>query len=195
MEQENIDAEKVKKDLISLLNASMNQSSKGGVDPRYLDNARFAITAWLDEYLMSNPSIDPLEWSTELLQKHFYGTSQAGKEFFQRLEQNMGRVDVLEVYYACLSLGFKGMYCNKEDAPKLADISTACFQNIETERGNRGDVIKGLREEYSKMVSTNSGGSFYQGEFKWWMLVGSIIVGLYVYYQYLLNQMLATITL
>ena len=53
-------------------------------------------------------------WLSEPLQIKLFDTFNAGEEFFSNLSELRLRTtnnkDVLEIYYLCLSLGFKGKY-------------------------------------------------------------------------------------
>lgn len=54
------------------------------------------------------------EWLTEPLQIKLFDTFNAGEEFFTNMstlrQRTSANKDVLEIYYLCLSLGFKGKY-------------------------------------------------------------------------------------
>jgi len=101
----------------ALLEESARRMRAGGVDPREYDDARFAVVAWVDETVLNMPWAHREEWQRARLQTVYYATTSAGGEFFERL--NRLRPDekgVREVYYLCLSLGFRGRYHSDEDA-------------------------------------------------------------------------------
>lgn len=79
-----------------------------------VEEAKYALTAFVDESVMASEWPGRLEWMTQPLQLELFGEHLAGEGFFKRLgalrqggEQN---VDLLEVYYICLQLGFEGVY-------------------------------------------------------------------------------------
>ncbi len=76
--------------------------------------ARFAVTAYLDEMVLSSSWPAREEWSSQPLQYELFGTHEAGVEFFRRLETirkgAASNRDLLELYYLCLALGFEGQY-------------------------------------------------------------------------------------
>jgi len=68
-----------------------------------IQDAKYALVALVDE---------TMRWTSRLEQEYFR-RNIAGEEFFHRLEQikeSKGRIDVLKIYYLCLTLGFEGKY-------------------------------------------------------------------------------------
>jgi type VI secretion system protein ImpK len=81
------------------------------------DLARFAICAWVDETVLSSDWDGRRQWQGEQLQRRYYNTTEAGIEFYNRLNAiGLHQSDVREIYYMCLAMGFKGRYCNDNDA-------------------------------------------------------------------------------
>jgi type VI secretion system protein ImpK len=79
-----------------------------------VQQAKYALAAYIDEVVLSSEWSGRLEWMASPLQLELFGEHLAGEGFFQRLaelrqggEQN---VDLLELYYVCLQLGFEGVY-------------------------------------------------------------------------------------
>lgn len=123
-------------------------STQSSDDPRDMDNARFAVTAWLDETVMKMEGVDAIEWSSELLQKRLYGTTQAGEMFFSKLKSNWNKVEVLEVYFACLCFGYKGKYGDSVDKEKLNSIKDSCREKIIELRGGVPILIENTKKLY-----------------------------------------------
>lgn len=90
------------------------------------DLARFAIFAWIDEAILSSSWSEKNQWQGALLQRSYYQTTDAGEDFFKRLN-TLGphQRDVREVYYLCLSIGFTGRYCNEGDDYLLEQLKTS----------------------------------------------------------------------
>ena len=72
------------------------------------------MVAFLDETIISSEWSEKNEWLAEPLQIKLFDTFNAGEEFFTNMSNLRQRTtvnkDVLEIYYLCLSLGFKGKY-------------------------------------------------------------------------------------
>ncbi len=107
-------------DIRPLADDLLRQIEQGGVqlrvDPHKIRDVKFALVAFLDETVLS-PKFDfPLrsEWERSPLQLIYFQEHLAGVKFFDRLEEMMRDLDangdVVEVYYLCLLLGFKGKY-------------------------------------------------------------------------------------
>ena len=90
--------------------------NKGGFEPTDYDLGRFAVFAWIDEAILFSNWEGKTRWMGEQLQRRYYQTSDAGKLFFERLNTiGPHQIDVREVYYLCLAMGFAGQYCNEGD--------------------------------------------------------------------------------
>ncbi len=95
-----------------------NQMDQGSAALSYSEGqtqaAKFALAAFVDETVLT---IDfPLrdEWEKYPLQLQYFGEHLAGVKFFERLDSLLKNIeengDVIEVYYMCLLLGYKGKY-------------------------------------------------------------------------------------
>jgi len=101
------------------------------------NEAHFAVSALIDEMILCSTWPGKDMWQTAQLQYHFFNTTNAGAEFFERLSGlGPGREDVRDVYDWCLAMGFKGAYFRPEDSAALEEIAK---QNEELARRRRGD--------------------------------------------------------
>ena len=74
------------------------------------DDGQFAIAALIDEIAMGFPDLRPL-WTQYSLQATRWNTTNAGVEFYQRLDRvKQGPRNVLATYYVVLGLGFLGRF-------------------------------------------------------------------------------------
>jgi type VI secretion system protein ImpK len=83
-------------------------------DPEETAAAKYALAALVDEVVLSSDWPGREQWADDPLQLRFFGTYLAGEGFFERLDAlrttEKTSADVLEIYYLCLLLGFKGKY-------------------------------------------------------------------------------------
>lgn len=94
------------------------------------DSAWFALCAWLDEAL---PGPKPYV-------RRYFAEVNPGREFFTQLDRLLDengldnldaeRLGVLEVYAACLELGFRGTYAQTEDRPSLDVYRKYCAKDL-----------------------------------------------------------------
>jgi type VI secretion system protein ImpK len=90
------------------------QARGTGIDNEKITKSKFALVAFLDETIISSSWNQKEVWLSDPLQIRLFDTFNAGEEFFTHLEELRQRSstnkDVLEIYYLCLALGFKGKY-------------------------------------------------------------------------------------
>ncbi len=116
-----------------LENAQRLAKEAGFAEPDF-DSAKFAVCAWVDEVILLSSWSEKESWKDRQLQREYYHTTNAGVEFFERLGrlgEDGGRV--MEVYCACLVLGFSGRYFavrSLEDLDKVGDQALARILDI-----------------------------------------------------------------
>ena len=78
--------------------------------------AAFAVVAFLDESVLTSKNPVFSTWPRLTLQEELFGEHMAGETFFRYVQLLLSRrdsaetVDVLEVYYLCMLLGYRGRY-------------------------------------------------------------------------------------
>lgn len=148
----------VREDVSRLIVRAQERADDAGYSFELFDQARFAVFAWADETVLCSSWSEVREWLKLPLQREYYGTANAGEEFFERLdvllsEKNSpesegffddfaddiepeqtrvanGNVEVLEVYALCLSLGFIGVYFSDPDSDRLARLRNDCIARV-----------------------------------------------------------------
>jgi type VI secretion system protein ImpK len=108
--------DQVKADIHRLLSQSESCVKRGSVSADDYKQAQFMICAWVDEVILGSNWTQKHLWQREPLQLLHFDTAKAGEEVFDRLN-NLGfhQKDVREIYYYCLSLGFKGRFIQAGD--------------------------------------------------------------------------------
>jgi type VI secretion system protein ImpK len=87
-----------------------------------VQEANFAVVAFLDEAVLSSQSVGQAQWARKNLQEELFEQRSAGELFFKHLEELRTHHDstqvaeVLEVYYLCLLLGYEGRYASGSKA-------------------------------------------------------------------------------
>ena len=104
--------------LQSKVDQMLEEADRRGMVFRYsrdtLLEARYAVVAFLDEMILQSGWDQKNHWASHLLQYKYFQTQVAGEEFFHHL-MTLRRAlpvntDLLEVFHACLVLGFEGKY-------------------------------------------------------------------------------------
>ncbi len=90
------------------------RAGKLRLSERQTNTVKFALAAFMDETVLTNDFPLREEWEKFPLQLEYFGEHLAGVKFFERLDQLLLAIeteaDVVEVYYICMLLGFKGKY-------------------------------------------------------------------------------------
>ncbi|AJE02304.1 type IVB secretion system protein IcmH/DotU [Geobacter pickeringii] len=116
----------IRREVDLLLAAAESNARRADIPRDEFELARFAVCAWIDEAVLSSSWNEKGLWLREQLQRLHHDTTEAGEEFFRRLDQlGLHQREVREVYYLCLALGFTGRYCKPGDEYQLDQIRTA----------------------------------------------------------------------
>src|SRR5215469_12857115 len=110
------DAEAFRHHMREALKTAANAGLAAGYNSDDVRFATFAVVAFLDESVLNSQNPIFADWLRQPLQEELFGTHIAGEVFFQHLQQLLGRSDsqdlgdVLEVFYLCMLLGFRGKF-------------------------------------------------------------------------------------
>ena len=121
--------EQVKHHIQDLLKESEGIMERNGLSRDDYDMARFAVCSWIDEAILNSSWGEKGYWLKDQLQRRHYNTTDAGEEFFERLNSlGLHQKELREVYYLCLALGFSGRYCHPCDEYQLNQIRTSTLK-------------------------------------------------------------------
>ncbi|SDW71009.1 type IVB secretion system protein IcmH/DotU [Thiocapsa roseopersicina] len=114
--------------------------AKGLVDAVVLP-ARYVLCALIDESVLDTPWGTESVWSHQGLLISFHNETWGGEKFFSALERLLsypsGNLNLLELMYLCLALGFEGRYRTRPDGRAQLDrVREQLFQTIRTQRGD-----------------------------------------------------------
>lgn len=105
---------------LDALESFEREAAATGVTPAVAQSAAWALSALLDDIVLSTPWGRSSSWPHDNLVVRRYNEVDAGERFFDRLaelERDPQRhADLLELYYLCLTLGFEGRYRGAVDA-------------------------------------------------------------------------------
>jgi len=108
------DPAEVRRGILRALDHLEEEGRKQGYSSHHTEGARFALVALLDEAILSSQWSGRDAWRSNTLQREIFRINVAGEEFYTRLEKLRQNVQenrpLLEVFYACLVMGFEGRY-------------------------------------------------------------------------------------
>lgn len=139
-----VNALALRNDLLHELNAFEQQAQGYGYRANAIQATRFVICLWLDEMALHTTWGRESDWPKQPLVEH---SEKEHQSFFLILNHSLQdpatHIDLLELLYLCLSLGFEGEYRYLDRGYiKLAEIRDHLFHTIEKQRG---EVYKVLR--------------------------------------------------
>ena len=116
--------------LITLLDQAANRAREYQFAEGEIREALFAMVAWVDESAMSRNWPGAEAWRRSPIQRHYFSTSRAGVEFFQRLEALPEAAQgAREVFGMALLSGFQGRYATRPGG-ELANYRRQLLERI-----------------------------------------------------------------
>lgn len=114
-------------------------AQREGIAPETIFIARYALCSTIDEFVMSTPWGAASIWNQQSLLSMFHKETHGGERFFQmlkKLSQDPARnIDLLELLFVCLALGFQGRYrVSRDGSNELAAIREDLYQLIRRQR-------------------------------------------------------------
>lgn len=136
---------------------AMRQGGRFGVE--LYREAQYVMAALADEVLLLGEAWAGREhWLDNLLELSLFGTRVAGEKIFQRLDVLLsGRQqhdsDLLSVYLAALSLGFRGRYYRPQDEPVRRRYRQGLADLLAQAAGQRGPAAALCPSAYTATVT------------------------------------------
>jgi len=160
-----------------------------GVVSEQMTVARYALCTLLDETVMNTPWGNSSDWSEQSLLSIFHHENLGGEKFFSLLERAMAdpirNIQLLELMYVCLALGFEGKYgVINNGRVKLDDVRESLYRLL---RMHRAEVEHDLSPNWRG--SENKGTKFIKYVPLWVVAAtsGVLLMGLYIVFSYLLS--------
>jgi type VI secretion system protein ImpK len=114
------DAEMLRQKIDEQFRALETKSRQADVPQEDVQQAKYAIAAFIDEMILTSSWGLKDSWADKPLQLAYFNDFAAGEEFYNKIDTLRGakRNNVLEVYYLCLALGFRGKYVDLQGMEK-----------------------------------------------------------------------------
>jgi type VI secretion system protein ImpK len=166
-----------------------------GVIPDDAKIARYLLCTFFDSAVLNTPWGAQSDWSSKPLLLLFHREVIGGEKFFQILEQVSGQpsryIDLIELQYICIALGFEGMYRIQDRGQlKLAELQHNAFRLIRETRGLREEELavhwRGVEDRRNPLLRY----------VPWWIVAATglaLLVIAFVIYSLRLNDLAADI--
>ena len=169
----------LKKRIQELLRHIERESREAGYGEESIQRAVFALVAFIDETIIASEWDQREQWLANPLQLQLFNRYDAGEEFFATLDKLRRRPEhereLLELYFLCLALGFRGRYrfIGKE---KLLELLETTYSELK-------------RADSKHSLTLSPHGSGEEGVLKtisrelpvWFIGLGAMAVGFYFY--------------
>lgn len=132
----------LKEDLVNRIKEFEFMAQSQGCDQAEIIVSRYVLSTVLDETITTKPWSSKLEWTKNSLLIIFHNEASGGEKLFQlldKLSRNPTKhINVLELIYVCLSLGYEGKYrVLQRGLAELEAIRNSVFRQIRMIRGEQ----------------------------------------------------------
>lgn len=137
--------------LIAEIRAFEERARNQGIKPEILLSARYLLCSVLDEAVLNTPWGSESAWGQRTLLSVFHGETSGGEKSFlicERVCQSPAdNLDIIELFYICLSLGFEGKYrLMNRGRESLEQLKEELFAIV---RRYRGDYERALSSRWA----------------------------------------------
>jgi type VI secretion system protein ImpK len=185
------DAAHLRDQVIAQVRQFESHAQAAGIAAQTITAARYVLCSTLDESVMNTPWGQQSGWATKTLLVIFHGESYGGEKFFvilDRLCADFSRhIDLIELMYICLALGFGGRYQIEADGrAKLADIQEDLYRRLKGQRAPAAEELaphwKGIEDRRNPLVRY----------VPLWVIVAAgacLLLGAFLYFYTRLNEL------
>jgi type VI secretion system protein ImpK len=135
----------LKKALEHEVHAFENKAHQNGYRSQVILGARYQLCSFIDEIISLTQWGKHHQWSQQGLLKTFQNENWGGERFFMILERCSEDaaiyIDLLELGYLCLSLGYHGQYNQAEKFHDLGGFIDRLYDVIQHQRGELAQQI------------------------------------------------------
>ncbi|MFC5438021.1 type IVB secretion system protein IcmH/DotU [Rhodanobacter umsongensis] len=185
------DAAHLRDQVIAQVRQFESHAQAAGIATQTITAARYVLCSTLDESVMNTPWGQQSGWAAKTLLVIFHGESYGGEKFFvilDRLCADFSRhIDLIELMYICLALGFGGRYQIEADGrAKLADIQEDLYRRLKGQRAPAAEELaphwKGIEDRRNPLVR----------HVPLWVIVAAgacLLLGAFLYFYTRLNEL------
>jgi type VI secretion system protein ImpK len=192
----NPDIAGLRRQMLDQLQEFEERARAGGVAHETALAARYVLCGALDEAVLSTPWGGPSEWGSQTLLVTLHRETSSGEKFFEMLNRMSAdparHIDLMELQYVCLALGFEGKYAVAERGQsRLAEIQNDLYRRIRTYRGVPPPDLslhwRGMQDRRNPII-----------RYVPWWVVGSltlaVLTGAFIYFHTQLAELSAPIS-
>lgn len=183
------DIEGLRRHVIEEIRNFESHALQQGVLQHTVQAARYALCSLIDESVLNTPWGSTSDWGHKSLLVSFHQEAWGGEKFFdyvnQFVRQPASNLDLLELYYHCLSVGFEGKYRVQENGlTKLNEFRENLYLLIQRHRGDYEKQLsvhwEGLKDKRNPLIRY----------VPFWVvaaIAGFLLGGIYIAFSYFIN--------
>ncbi|MCF6252533.1 MAG: type IVB secretion system protein IcmH/DotU [Methylococcaceae bacterium] len=183
------DVDSLRERLVQSLNDFSNDLLHSGYMQETVADSSYALCTLMDEVVLNTPWGGHSSWGTQTLLSHFHGEAWGGENFFSKLNtlktQPAVNLDILELYYLCLSLGLQGRFRVLDNGlARLNEVREDLYQLIRRQKGGYEKALsahwQGIRNLKKTLLNYTP----------WWVataVAAGILLVMYLVFLYLIN--------
>lgn len=186
------DVESLHRQTIQTIKAFENNMRSGKANLEIVLAARYALCATIDETVLNTPWGSNSLWSNQSMLSTFHQETSGGEKFFLILDrirqQPAQNLELLELMFTCLSLGFEGKY----------RIMPNGHSQVEALRDDLYQAIRSCRGDYEHDLSPRWSGiqikTAILRQVPIWVIAAftaAVLVTIYAGFNYMLYQKMA----
>lgn len=161
------DVDKLRRKLVTQIKEFENNAKLKGVPAMNVLIARYVLCAALDEAVLYLPQSEESGWASQSLLSTFHEDAGGGEKFFtilERMNQDPAlNIDMLELMYLLLSLGFEGKYRVMDGGyEQLRMLRESLYQRISQQRKCELPQLAGSTAKTSRLKRITLGIPFRQ---------------------------------
>ena len=184
------DLQALRRHVIDEIRRFEERAHAAGVSNQVVLAARYALCAGLDEAVLSTPWGAHSEWSQQTLLVVMHREAWGGEKFFEMLDRVAAdparHIDLMELLYLCLALGFAGKYQVLEKGHvRLGEVQRDVYRRIREYRGvappDLSPQWEGIKDTRNRLVRYVPGWVIGAGA------LAVVVVAFVLYYTWLGN--------
>lgn len=145
--------------VVAEINAFERRITPLGLSPQVIRASRYALCATIDDLVLNTPWGSRSVWAMKSMVGTFYNETWGGDRFFDLLNQLKKdaavNLDLLELLYFCMTLGFEGKYrVSPRGSSELALVREDLYRTI---RNRRGDFERSLSPHWEGAKAAHRG--------------------------------------
>lgn len=181
----------LQKDLIEAINNFYAVSKNQGYNPEYLIICRYIFCAVLDDIINNTAWGGVDQWKNYSLLSAFNQDPDHHDKFFNILDHAIKEphlyIDLMELIYLCLSLGYKGKFRATEHGQyQLEQIHHHLYNHIRTYRGNFSKVLSPKLRKINPKAKKKTANSI-ESPLLTLILTASVIMIIFISLAYLMD--------